>query len=199
MPLRFNKNKRYTQNGIKFGKGVWEDSNDKKQSFYPPGFGYEVDRKTKTVVQLNSDGTKTKIPYEEWAEKQLSQNQLGLIKNDRKYAIPVVKDKMMTISIDKDSPTSKTRGITFSENLLDSIALNAKKAGLPFSTAIGIVAQESMFGNSKGRQPGMTPFTIFRSLIFNIRFITSCNTHFHCFILLFHIILILILNNLSFI
>lgn len=157
MPLRFNKNKRYTQNGIKFGEGVWEDSNDKKRSFYPPGFGYEVDRKTKTVVQLNSDGTKTKIPYEEWAEKQLSQNQLGLIKNDRKYAIPVVKDKMMTISIDKDSPTSKTRGITFSENLLDSIALNAKKAGLPFSTAIGIVAQESMFGNSKGRQPGMTP------------------------------------------
>ena len=41
-----------------------------------------------------------------------------------------MKDKMMTISIDKDSPTSKTRGITFSENLLDSIALNAKKAGL---------------------------------------------------------------------
>ena len=141
---KFDKSKRYKdKNGHTFGKGVWYDDNGK---MIRPGIGYEIDRKTRTISQYNSDGTVTHYPWEKWAEKKVKEGELQVLRNDRNYGIPFIPEKKITISIDKNSPTRNNAGATFSENLLDSIAVNAKKAGLPFSTALGIVAKESTFG-----------------------------------------------------
>ena len=48
---------------------------------------------------------------------------------------------------------------TFSENLLDSIAADAKREGLPFSTAAGLVSTESTFGkDSRGADHTILPW-----------------------------------------
>lgn len=149
----FNRSVRYrNKKGQTFGKGVWYDDNGKMMK---PGMGYEVDRKTKTISQYNSDGTITHYPWKEWAKKKVREGELQVLKNDRAYGVPYIPEKKMTISIDKNSPSRKNAGATFSENLLDSIALNAKKAGLPFSTALGMVAKESTFGRGE-RAVGQT-------------------------------------------
>lgn len=53
----------------------------------------------------------------------------------------------MTITIDNGNKPSRNRGMSFSSNLLDSIKENARKANLPFGTALGLVAKESSMGN----------------------------------------------------
>lgn len=144
--------------GRQFGKGVWVD--DDGIIIYPGqsrmGKG---SRETRTVTQYNSDGTKTVYPWEEWAKKSQREHEIRVLQNDRKYVIPYIPEKRMTITIDEDSPTRHAAGATFSENMLDSIAVNAKKAGLPFSTAIGLVAQESTFGQGeRGVGKSMLPW-----------------------------------------
>lgn len=99
-----------------------------------------------SVTQYNTDGTTTVYTPYEWANKQMTDEEIRQVQRDRKWAIPNIPDKTMTISIDKESPTSRNRGATFSSNLLDSIAVNAKRADLPFKTALGMVSQESTFG-----------------------------------------------------
>lgn len=150
---RFDKSKRYkNKSGQRFGKGVWYDDNGKMLA---PGWG-EFSRDHRTVTQYNTDGTKTTFSWEDWVKKNGTDHELRVLQNDRKYAIPYIPQKKMTITVDKKSPTRKNAGATFSENLLDSIAVNAKKAGLPFGDALGLVAQESTFGTGKHRGQGQT-------------------------------------------
>lgn len=147
---RFNKNKRYVnKKGQKFGKGVWEGYG----RVISPGWG-DFDRDNRTITQYNSDGTKTVFSWEDWQDKQTKDHELRVLQNDRKYGIPYIPSKKMKISIDSNSPTRKNAETVFSENMLDSIAFNAKKAGLPFSTAIGIAAQESSLGHNPSRTTG---------------------------------------------
>lgn len=148
---KFDKTKRYKdKKGHTIGSGVWIGD---KGEILKPGKGYTIDREAKTITQYNTDGTTTKYPWEEWAKKQAVQNELAILVNDRKWGIPVIPEKMMTISIDKKSPTRKNQGATFSENVLDSIAINSQRAGIPFSTGLGIAATESTIGKGE-RGPG---------------------------------------------
>ena len=147
----FNRHKRYVNSkGQKFGKGVWEGYGH----VINPGWG-DFDRDKRTVTQYNSDGTKTVFSWEDWQDKKTKEHEYKVLQNDKKYAIPYIPDKKTTITID-NNPTSNNQGATFSENVLDSIAINAKKAGLPFSTALGIAAQESTLGSDPDRTAGVS-------------------------------------------
>lgn len=155
--VRFDRSVRYVNShGQKFGKGVWIDEDG---VMLLPGNG-KMDRTTNSVLQYNSDGTITRYSYRDWTRKHELEHEYRVLQNDRKYAIPYISSKKMTLTIDKSSPTRRNAGATFSENLLDSIAVNAKKAGLPFSTALGIVSQESTIGQGKrGVGKTMLPWT----------------------------------------
>ena len=148
----FDRSKRYVnKKGQKFGKGVWLGYNRVIQ----PGWG-DFDRDSRTVTQYNTDGTKSVFSWEQWQDKKTKEHEYKVLQNDRKYAIPYIPSKKMTITLDKVKDDKKNnRGATFSENLLDSIAVNAKKAGLPFSTALGIAAQESTIGSNPVRTAGI--------------------------------------------
>ncbi len=140
---KFNRKQQYiTPSGRKFGKGVWYDDNGK---LIRPGQGF-YDKATKTVTQYNSDGTISRLSRQQWAKRKQADTEMRTLQNDRRYAIPFIPEKKMTIHIDKNSPTARNRGAVISENLLDSIAVNAKKAGLPFRDAIGMASQESTLG-----------------------------------------------------
>ena len=131
----FNRHKRYVNSkGQKFGKGVWEGYGH----VISPGWG-DFSRDNKTVTQYNTDGSKTVFSWKEWQDKKTKEHEYKVLKNDKKYAIPYIPEKKMTITID-NNPKSRNQGATFSENVLDSIAVNAKKAGIPFSTALGIAS-----------------------------------------------------------
>ena len=67
------------------------------------GFGYKVNRDSRSITQLNSDGTITKYSYEDWAKKKASEAELKVLINDRKHAIPIQHDRMITLTIDKIS------------------------------------------------------------------------------------------------
>lgn len=158
---RFDTKKRYVnKKGQKFGKGVWLSDTG---SVLNPGESYDRDDTNKTITQYNTDGTKTIFTWEQWAKKNSKDNELRVLQNDRRYGIPVEQDKMMTISVDKNSPTRRNAGATFSENLLDSIAINAKRENVPFSTGLGIVSTESTFGTDE-RSFGHTPLPWLRHL-----------------------------------
>ena len=146
----FNKKKRYVnKEGHKFGNGIWQDSNGK---VIYPGQGFLT--KDNKVVQYNIDGTTTTFTRSQWQDRKTREHELKVLQNDRKYGIPYIPSKKVTISIDSKSPTRNNAGATFSENLLDSIAYNASKARIPFSTALGIVSQESTLGHNLERTVG---------------------------------------------
>lgn len=58
------------------------------------------------------------------------------------YTIPFIKDKAITLT-----NAGLATGAVLSTNLLDSIAVNAEKAGLPLKTAIGLATKESTLNN----------------------------------------------------
>lgn len=58
------------------------------------------------------------------------------------YVVPFIPEKQVTLR-----NAGYATGATFSTNLLDSIAVNAKRAGLDLKTAIGLVTKESTLGN----------------------------------------------------
>lgn len=64
--------------------------------------------------------------------------------SDRDYTIPFIKDKQIRLSNAGKSTTAK-----FSTNMLDSIVNSAIQAGLDPYLALGLVAQESEFGNGR--------------------------------------------------
>lgn len=146
----FNRKKRYVnKEGHKYGQGVWLTSSG---GVLKPGQGFLT--KDGKVIQYNTDGTKTTFTRSQWQDKKTREHELQVLQNDRKYGIPFIPSKKVTLTIGKNSPTRKNAGATFSENLLDSIAVNASKARIPFGTALGIVAQESTFGHNSERGIG---------------------------------------------
>lgn len=150
----FKKGFKYiTPSGKRFGKGVWYDT--ERNKIIKPGEGCP-DKKTGMVTQYNSDGTKTVYTREQWHSKKTKDHETALLQNDRRWGIPYIPEKKMTITIDKNSPTRRNAGATFSENMLDSIAVNAKRAGIPFSTGLALASTESTLGNAKGRRVGNT-------------------------------------------
>ena len=58
------------------------------------------------------------------------------------YNIPFIKDKAITLT-----NAGLATGAVLSTNLLDSIAVNAERAGLPIKTAIGLATKESTLNN----------------------------------------------------
>lgn len=152
--LIFKKNRRYTTaSGWQVGKGVWYDTKTGKATRLGEGY---YDKDTKKVTQYNSDGTKTTYTREQWNRKRTKDHETRVLQNDRRWGIPYIPEKRMTITIDKNSPTRRNAGATFSENMLDSIAVNAKRAGIPFSTGLALASTESTLGNAKGRGVGDT-------------------------------------------
>jgi hypothetical protein len=83
---------------------VWLDDDG---ALIKTGFGYKVNRDSRSITQLNSDGTITKYPYDAWAKKKASEAELKVLINDRKHAIPIQHDRMITLTIDKNSPYGK--------------------------------------------------------------------------------------------
>ena len=63
-------------------------------------------------------------------------------KTQYSYIIPFIKDKAITLT-----NAGLATGARLSTNLLDSIADNAERAGLPIETALGIAVKESTLGN----------------------------------------------------
>ncbi len=148
----FDRTKKYiNKKGQKFGNGVWMDGDD----IVFPGRGY-FDRKSRTVTQYNTDGTKSVFSWEQWHHKKTLEHETRVLQNDRKWAIPQIPEKQMTLSIDSDSPTDRNRGATFTENVLDSIAVNAKRADIPFSTGLALASTESTIGSDEGRTAGVS-------------------------------------------
>lgn len=151
---KFDKSKRYQdKNGRKFGGGVWLDDSGKP---IMPGQGV-YDENSKTVRQYNSDGTVTTFTRQNWVKKQQRDHEMRVLQNDRKYAAPYLPEKAMTIHTNVDGKAGR---INLSENQLDSIAVNAKRAGLPFQTALGIGYKESTLGQHRERKAGtsLTPW-----------------------------------------
>lgn len=58
------------------------------------------------------------------------------------YEIPFIQEKAVTLT-----NAGRATGAVLSTNLLDSLADNAIRAGLPVNTAIGLAAKESTLGN----------------------------------------------------
>ena len=166
----FRRDRRYVgvKSGQYIGTGVWYDANNK---VIRPGHGIYDDKK-KTITQYNSDGTTTEFTRQQWALKKQRDRELQVLKNDWKYAIPYDPNRVITINIDKNSPTARAKGAVISESLLDSIAENARRANIPFRDAIGIVSRESMLGTATtgngSRVPGESPYKWMPLLIDNI-------------------------------
>lgn len=147
----FDTSRRYVdRNGVKYGKGVWYDANG---SLMRVGIGH-LANDDKTVKQYNSDGTITSYTRQQYARKKMEDEEIRLLQRDRKYAIPYIPEKRMTVSIPEGVDDHGVRGATFSSNVLDSIAVNARRAGIPFKTALGIAAKESTLGHNKERTVG---------------------------------------------
>lgn len=147
----FKKGQKYVdKKGHRFGKGVWYTSDGK---IIKPGQGIPIND-DKQVVQYNTDGTKTTFSREQWHHKKTLDHETRVLQNDRRWAIPFIPEKEMTITVDKNSPTRRNHGAKFSENVLDSIAVNADRAGVPFSTGLALASTESTIGSSRNRVAG---------------------------------------------
>jgi len=115
-----------------------------------PGTGW-YDEKRNIVVQYNTDGTKSGYTKEQWAQKKMKEREIQLLQNDRKWAIPK-SGRTTDITLDKgveDKYGVRNRNVPV--NVLDSIAVNAERAGLPFREALGISIKESSLGKGKDK------------------------------------------------
>jgi hypothetical protein len=71
------------------------------------------------------------INYKKWDNRKITS-----------YTIPYIKEKVIKLT-----NAGKATGAKLSINLLDSIADNAYRAGLPIRKGLGIAFKESTFGN----------------------------------------------------
>ena len=71
------------------------------------------------------------VDWKRWDDAQLTS-----------YDIPFIKEKKVKLT-----NAGRATGAVLSTNLLDSIADNADRAGLPLETALGIAVKESTLGN----------------------------------------------------
>ena len=130
----------------------WIDENGDAMRY---GYG-RWDKNLKQMLQYNSDGTITHYSKKEWEDKQekLMRSRAQKLTEkrkqaERKYFIPYIKDKSITIS-----GNNEDRGAVISTNMLDSIAKYSRQAGIPFKDGLGLVAQESTLGNAPNRGIG---------------------------------------------
>lgn len=130
----------------------WIDENGDAMRY---GYG-RWDKNLKQMLQYNSDGTITHYSKKEWEDKQEKLMRIRAQKltdkrkqAERKYFIPYIKDKSITIS-----GNNKDRGAIISTNMLDSIAKYSQQAGIPFRDGLGLIAQESTLGNAPYRGIG---------------------------------------------
>lgn len=86
------------------------------------------------VKQNDSPTKEISSKYEDYVNKTISKH--GSLSNSKKYYIPYLYDKEI-----------KVRGAgRMSSNMLDSIAVNANKAKIPFNEALGLAIQETHGG-----------------------------------------------------
>ena len=86
------------------------------------------------VKQNDSPTKEISSGYEDYVNKTISKH--GSLSNSKKYYIPYIYDKEI-----------KVRGAgRMSSNMLDSIAVNANKAKIPFNEALGLAIQETHGG-----------------------------------------------------
>ena len=86
------------------------------------------------VKQNDSPTKEISSGYEDYVNKTISKH--GSLSNSKKYYIPYLYDKEI-----------KVRGAgRMSSNMLDSIAVNANKAKIPFNEALGLAVQETHGG-----------------------------------------------------
>lgn len=86
------------------------------------------------VKQNDSPTKEVSSGYEDYVNKTISKH--GSLSNSKKYYIPYLYDKEI-----------KVRGAgRMSSNMLDSIAVNANKAKIPFNEALGLAIQETHGG-----------------------------------------------------
>lgn len=86
------------------------------------------------VKQNDSPTKEISSGYEDYVNKTISKH--GSLPNSKKYYIPYLYDKEI-----------KVRGAgRMSSNMLDSIAVNANKAKIPFNEALGLAVQETHGG-----------------------------------------------------
>lgn len=86
------------------------------------------------VKQNDSPTKEISSGYEDYVNKTISKH--GSLSNSKKYYIPYIYDKEI-----------KVRGAgRMSSNMLDSIAINANKAKIPFNEALGLAVQETHGG-----------------------------------------------------
>lgn len=86
------------------------------------------------VKQNDSPTKEISSGYEDYVNKTISKH--GSLSNSKKYYIPYLYDKEI-----------KVRGAgRMSSNMLDSIAVNANKAKIPFNEALGLAIQETHGG-----------------------------------------------------
>lgn len=157
----FNRKLRYiNRNGHKIGQGVWYDEDG---HMLKPGEAV-YDRDNQRVIQCNTDGTKTFYTREQWHKKKTKDHETRVLQNDRRWGIPYLPEKKMSLTINNGGKYSNFRGASFSENVLDSIAVNAERADIPFSTGLAIAAKESTIGNGWRRKVGNSPLPWMRVL-----------------------------------
>lgn len=119
---------------------------------------YNPKKKTVHFYKSQATGKVFKTRQEDIAENNKYKTNLGYrrtINREREFEaaknksgnerIPYIKEKEIKLS-----KAGKLTGIKLTTNQLDSIAKYANKVGLPIKTALGLVGQESAFGNYFG-------------------------------------------------
>lgn len=130
--------------GIGWLDSLFGNDNPKKKTvhFYKSQATGKV-FKTRQEAIAENNKYKTNLGYRRTINRELefeaAKNKSG---NER---IPYIKEKEIKLS-----KAGKLTGIKLTTNQLDSIAKYANKVGLPIKTALGLVGQESAFGNYFG-------------------------------------------------
>lgn len=130
--------------GIGWLNSLFGNDNPKKKTvhFYKSQATGKV-FKTRQEAITENNKYKTNLGYRRTINRELefeaAKNKSG---NER---IPYIKEKEIKLS-----KAGKLTGIKLTTNQLDSIAKYANKVGLPIKTALGLVGQESAFGNYFG-------------------------------------------------
>ena len=146
---QFKKQHHLSDNGGKAKWGIgWLDSL----------FGNDTPKKTVHFYKSQATGKVFKTRQEAIAENNKYKTDLGYrrsvnrereveaaIRKQGNERIPYIKEKEIKLT-----NAGKLTGARLSTNQLDSIAKYASKAGLPIKTALGLVGQESAFGNYFG-------------------------------------------------
>lgn len=147
---RFKKRNNLSDDGDRAKWGIgWIDSlfgNDtpknKTVHFYKSQATGKV-FKTRQEAIAENNKYKTNLGYRRSVNREREVE--AAIKKQSNERIPYIKDKEIKLT-----NAGKLTGTILSTNQLDSIAKYASKVGLPIKTALGLVGQESAFGNYFG-------------------------------------------------